>query len=142
VNHLAGEPAAVAGTAALLRVNWLIALREHGAVVDGVGPQPVEAGQVPSAAGAIAGRDEVERQAMLPQVTPRDEVAVVDSELVAWFDAVEEWGACSPLVLRMSAATVEMMTLRPAARPVMKVILAPNRASGSATLLLIEIPTL
>jgi hypothetical protein len=51
-------------------------------------------------------------------------------------------GACSPLVLRMSAATVEMTTLGPAARPVVKVILAPKRESGSATLLSIEIPTL
>jgi hypothetical protein len=57
VNHLAGEPAAVAGTAAFLRDNRLIALRENGTVVDGVGPQPVEAGQVPAVAGAIAGRD-------------------------------------------------------------------------------------
>jgi hypothetical protein len=83
VNHFASEPSAVAGTAALLRANRLIALREDGTVVDGVGPQPVEAGQVPAAAGAIAGRDQVERQGMLPQVAPRDEVAVVDGELVA-----------------------------------------------------------
>jgi hypothetical protein len=79
---------------------------------------------------------------MLPQVTPRDEVAVVDGELVAWLDAVEELGR----VLTAGAEDVSGNggddDAAPGGPAGDEGDPAPNRASGSATLLLIEIPTL